>query len=84
MKFAYIFITLLFLSNTSRPQTFSDTTKLWNVAQCFAGPFGSNFFTASYNLMGDTTFGQSQYKKIYETLDSALANWSLKGEKLTT
>ncbi|MBL0033287.1 MAG: hypothetical protein IPP27_14345 [Bacteroidetes bacterium] len=41
-------------------------------------------FTASYNLMGDTTFGQSQYKKIYETLDSLLANWSLKGEKLTT
>ncbi len=79
MKFVYILTTLLFLSKTSRAQSFADTTKLWNVAQCSAGPFGSSCFTASYKLMGDTTVGQYQYKKIYKTLDTALASWTLRG-----
>ncbi len=64
MKYVYIFITLIFLSKTSKSQTFVDTTKLWNVLQCYSGPFGSDCETYSYRLSGDTTLGVYQYKKL--------------------
>lgn len=79
MKIVCIFITLIFLSKTSKSQTFVDTTKLWNVLQCYSGPFGSDCETYSYRLSGDTTLGVYQYKKLLQTNDTTLIYWSLKG-----
>lgn len=72
----YVFATSTILSTA---QSFVDTTKLWNVAECFAGPFGSYCSPISYKLQGDTVLGLNTYKKLYWTTDTTLTNWGLDG-----
>ncbi len=75
-----LFLLALFISSfTSYSQTFVDTTKRWNVAECSSGPFGVMCLPVSYKLEGDTTIGSNLYKKLYKTSDTTLTSWTLNG-----
>ncbi len=79
--FQQICILFAFTTSTMRAtsQTFVDTTKLWSIAECSAGPFSSYCHPVSYRLQGDTILGLYSYKKLYQTTDTTLTNWGLDG-----
>ena len=53
-------------------QTFLQENKTWNVVECMNwGGCG----TQTFKILGDTTIGQTEYKKLYATNDTALSNW---------
>lgn len=79
MKHFYIIFAFFIVSITANSQSFVDTTKLWNVVECYSGPFGSDCITMSYKLQGDTSIGLNSYKLFYQTSDTTLNNWFLRG-----
>jgi hypothetical protein len=53
-------------------QTFIQENKTWNVVECMNwGGCG----TQTFKILGDTTMGQTEYKKLYATNDTTLSNW---------
>ena len=53
-------------------QTFIQENKTWNVVECMNwGGCG----TQSFRILGDTTIGQTEYKKLYATNDTTLSSW---------
>lgn len=58
-----LFIVLLFISLTSKSQTFVSDTKLWNVYTSYFW----NCYTEIYKLTTDTTINNFQYKKVHLT-----------------
>lgn len=64
-----IFATLTILVSS---QTFIQENKTWNVVECMIwGGCG----TQTFKIMGDTTIGQLEYKKLYATYDTTFRNW---------
>jgi hypothetical protein len=64
-----IFAILTFLVSS---QTFIQENKTWNIVECMNwGACG----TTTLKIMGDTTIGQTEYKKLYVTNDTTLNNW---------
>ncbi len=57
-------------------QTFLQENKTWNVVTCMNF---SGCGTQSFRIIGDTTIGQIEYKKLYSTSDTTLTNWNLYG-----
>lgn len=52
-------------------QTFIQDDKTWNVVECINwGGCG----TQSFKILGDTTIGQTEYKKLYATYDTTFSN----------
>ncbi len=64
------FLTLTFFASS---QTFIQENKTWNVVECMNL---SGCKTQTFKIMGDTTIGQLEYKKLYATYDTALNTWS--------
>ncbi len=75
----YLLLVLISLSISTTAQSLVDTTKLWNVAYCYSGPFGDDCETRSFKFQGDTTIGSYSFKKLYESSDTTLTYWSLLG-----
>lgn len=63
----FAFLTILVSS-----QTFIQENKAWNVVECMnlAG-----CGTQTFKILGDTTIGQTAYKKLYATNDTTISNW---------
>lgn len=75
MKKLLIIITMLF-TLSAKAQTLVDTNKIWNVVVYLGF---SGYYNHTYKFIGDTTIGINQYKKLYETLDTTLINWTCIG-----
>ncbi|MCK9448408.1 MAG: T9SS type A sorting domain-containing protein [Bacteroidales bacterium] len=73
-----IILISIFVSHTIiiMSQTFIQEDKAWNVVECINW---SGCRTQTFKIMGDTTIGQREYKKLYATNDTTLSNWSKYG-----
>jgi len=74
MKKLIHLLVLIFLTSTNYSQSFIDTSKVWNIAQCgwSMGQFCTNY---SYKFFGDTIISGITYKKFYSKLDSLTSSW---------
>jgi hypothetical protein len=69
-----ILLTSIFASLTIlvSSQSFLQENKTWNVVECMNwGGCG----TQTLRIQGDTTIGQTEYKKLFATNDTTLSNW---------
>lgn len=73
-----ILLTSIFASLTIlvSSQSFLQENKTWNVVECMNF---SGCGTRSFRIIGDTTIGQVDYKKLYSTNDTTFTNWNLYG-----
>jgi len=64
-----ILVTLTIFASS---QTFLQENKTWNVVECINW---SGCWTQTFKIVGDTTIGQIEYKKLYTTNDTTFSNW---------
>lgn len=59
-----------------------EENKTWNVLNiisCGGPSFDTSYNTSSYYITGDSTIGNIQYKKLYDSKEEIPVNWTLKG-----
>jgi len=76
MKKTLMITVLLTLTIFAGSQTLVQDNKSWNVVECMNS---SGCSTHSFKIIGDTSFGQVDYKKLYSTYDTTLTNWNIYG-----